>query len=119
MAGQVWRCIGDEVSLLERLDSSAQPDIETYRAVMPSLVASGGLWVGISTGYRRAGLLFEKHRDHFGRDDDDVLCVSGPTEVFNPTIDAALINKAREQDPESSEAEWGGGFRRDLAAFLG
>ena len=27
----------------------------------------------ISTGYRRAGLLFEKHRDHFGRDGDDVL----------------------------------------------
>ena len=54
-------------------ESSAQPDVETYRAVLPSLVASGGMWVGISTGYRRAGLLFQKHRDHFGRDGDDVL----------------------------------------------
>ena len=60
--------------VLEGIESSAQPDVETYRAVLPSLVASGGLFVGISTGYRRAGLLFEKHRDHFGRDDDDVLC---------------------------------------------
>ena len=30
----------------------------------------------------------------------------------------ALIAKAREQDPESAEAEWDGGFRRDIAAFL-
>ena len=68
--------------------------------------------------YRPAGLLFEKHRDHFGRDGDDVLSISGPTEVFNPTIDLALIDKAREEDPESAEAEWDGGFRRDIAAFL-
>lgn len=109
--------IGDEVSYW-RDESSAQPDVETYRAVLPSLVASGGLWVGISTGYRRQGLLFEKHRDHFGRDGDDVLAVSGPTEVFNPLIDPAAIAEARAQDPEAAEAEWGGGFRRDLSAFL-
>lgn len=110
-------CIGDEVSYWKDLDS-AQPDVETYRAVLPSLVASGGLFVGISTGYRRAGLLFEKHRDFFGRDDDDVLSISGPTELFNPTIDVAAIAKAREQDPESAAAEWDGGFRKDIAAFL-
>jgi hypothetical protein len=109
--------IGDEVSFW-RDESSAEPDIETYRAVLPSLVASGGMWVGISTGYRRVGLLFEKHRDHFGRDDDDVLVISGATEVFNPLIDRAAIDKARGADPESAEAEWGGGFRRDIAAFL-
>jgi hypothetical protein len=109
--------IGDEVSYW-RSEDSATPDLETFRAVLPSLIASNGLWIGISTGYRRAGLLFEKHRDHFGRDDDDVLVVSGPTERFNPLIDPALIAKAREQDPEAAEAEWDGGFRRDIAAFL-
>ena len=109
--------IGDEVSYW-RDEASAQPDVETYRAVLPSLVASGGMWIGISTGYRRAGLLFQKHRDHFGHDGDDVLVVSGATEQFNPTIDPALIAKAREQDPEAAEAEWDGGFRRDIAAFL-
>jgi hypothetical protein len=109
-------CIGDEVSYWRDIDS-AQPDVETYRAVLPSLVASGGMWVAISTGYRRAGLLFEKHRDHFGRDDDDMLAISGPTEVFNPTIDVALIAKAREQDPEAAAAEWDGGYRRDIAGI--
>jgi hypothetical protein len=96
--------IGDEVSYW-RSEDSATPDLETFRAVLPSLVASGGMWVGISTGYRRAGLLFQKHRDHFGHDGDDVLVVSGATERFNPTIDPALIAKAREQDPEAAEAE--------------
>ena len=109
--------IGDEISYW-RDESSAQPDVETYRAVLPSLVASGGIWVGISTGYRRAGLLYQKHREHFGHDGDDVLVVSGPTERFNPTIDPALIAKARAEDPEAAEAEWDGGFRRDIAAFL-
>jgi hypothetical protein len=109
--------IGDEVSFW-RDDTCAQPDIETYRAVLPSLVASGGMFIGISTGYRRVGLLFEKHRDHYGVDGDDVLCVSGPTEVFNPTIDRDAITKAREQDPEAAAAEWDGAFRRDIAAFL-
>jgi hypothetical protein len=109
--------VGDEVSYW-RDESSAQPDVETYRACLPSLVASGGIWVGISTGYRRAGLLYQKHREHFGHDGDDVLVVSGPTERFNPTIDPALIAKARQEDPEAAEAEWDGGFRRDIAAFL-
>jgi hypothetical protein len=110
-------CVGDEISYW-RDETSAQPDVETYRAVLPSLVASGGMWLGISTGYRRAGLLFQKHREHYGCDGDDVLVVSGATETFNPTIDPALIAKARQEDPEAAEAEWGGGWRRDIAAFL-
>jgi hypothetical protein len=110
-------CVGDEISYW-RDESTAMPDIETYRAVLPSLVASGGMFIGISTGYRKQGLLYQKHRDHFGRDGDDVLSVSGATEVFNPSIDHDAIAKAREQDPESAEAEWGGGYRRDIAAFL-
>ena len=34
------------------------------------------------------------------------------------TIDPELIAKARDEDPESAEAEWSGGWRRDIAAFL-
>jgi hypothetical protein len=109
--------VGDEIAFW-RDETTAVPDIEVYRAVLPSLVASGGTFIGISTGYRRAGLLYQKHRDHYGQNDDDVLVVSGATEQFNPLIDAELIDKAREQDPESAEAEWNGGWRRDIAAFL-
>ena len=70
--------IGDEISFW-RDETTALPDLETYRACLPSLVASGGMWVGISTGYRRAGLLYTKHQRHYGQDSDGVLVVSGPT----------------------------------------
>jgi hypothetical protein len=64
-------CIMDEVSFW-RDETSATPDVETYRAVLPSLATTNGMLVGISTPYRRMGLLHAKHRDHFGQDGDDV-----------------------------------------------
>jgi hypothetical protein len=39
------------------------------------LATTGGMLIGISTPYRRIGLLHQKHRDYFGVDDPDVLVV--------------------------------------------
>jgi len=69
-----------------RDETSALPDLETYRATLPSLATTAGMLIGISTPYRKLGLLYQKHRDHFGQDDDDVLVVQGRTQVFNPTL---------------------------------
>jgi hypothetical protein len=108
----------DEVSYW-RDELSAMPDIESYRAVLPSLARTNGMLVGISTGYRKAGLLYQKWRDHFGIDgDDDVLVVQGPSTRFNPLLDRAVIERAKASDPESAEAEWEGGWRGDVGAFL-
>src|SRR5262249_40954658 len=68
-------CVFDEVSFWKD-ETSALPDVETYRACMPSLIASNGMLIGISTPYRKLGLLHAKHRDHFGVD-GDVLVVQG------------------------------------------
>jgi hypothetical protein len=76
------------------------------------------MWIAISTGYRRAGLMFTKWRDHFGQADDDVLCVQGSSQTFNPLLNAKAIAAAKLADPEASEAEWEGGFRQDISAFL-
>ena len=110
-------CVFDEVAYW-RDEMSAIPDVESYRAVMPSLARTGGMLVAISTGYRRAGLLFAKHRDHFGAAGDDVLVVQGASAIFNPTLAAEMIERAKAADPEAAESEWGGGFRTDIAAFL-
>ena len=109
--------VGDEVSFWHD-ETMALPDLETYRATLPSLVASGGMWVGISTGYRRAGLLYSKHQRHFAQNSDGILVVSGATTLFNPVIDAAIIDAARAEDPEAAASEWEGSFRTDIAAFL-
>jgi hypothetical protein len=74
--------------------------------------------IGISTPYRRSGLLYQKHRDHFGVDDDDVLVVNGTSRQFNGTLDEKTIARAVTADPEAARAEWEGEFRSDVSAFL-
>ena len=110
-------CIFDEVSFW-RDESSASPDIETYRAVLPALATTQGMLIGISTPYRRVGLLHQKHRDFFGVNDPSVLVVAGSSQQFNPTLDATVIDRACASDPEAARAEWNAEFRSDLAAFL-
>jgi hypothetical protein len=110
-------CIMDEVSFW-RDETSALPDVETYRAVLPSLTTTRGMLVGISTGYRRMGLLYQKHRDHYGQDSVDTLVVQGSTLQFNQTLDEAAIAAQRAADPAAAAAEWDGMFRDDIASFL-
>src|SRR5262249_129161 len=76
-------CVFDETAFW-RDESSSNPDLEVYRAVLPSLIASGGMLVSISSPYRRLGLLHAKHRDYFGQDGDDVLVVQADTATLNP-----------------------------------
>jgi hypothetical protein len=82
-------CIFDEVAYW-RDDTTATPDSEVYTAVLP-LLTTNGMLVGISSPYRRIGLLHAKHRQYFGADSDDTLVVQGSTLTFNRTIDADAI----------------------------
>ena len=109
--------IVDEVAFL-RDEASAYPDTELYRALLPALATTGGMLVGISTPYRKVGLLYQKHRDCFGVDDPNVLVVAGPSQAFNPTLDPRVIARAIASDPEGARAEWEAEFRADIAAFL-
>jgi hypothetical protein len=107
----------DEASFLKD-ETSSTPDIEAARALLPGLSTTGGMLCILSSPYRRNGLLFQRHRDHFGRDSADVLVVAGPSLAFNPTLDTAMIDAAREADPQAALSEWDGEFRSDLLQFL-
>ena len=109
--------IFDEVSFW-RDETSALPDVEAYRAVLPSLIRTGGQLIGISTPYRKFGLLFQKHKDHFGIASDDVLVVQGSSTQFNPMLSEGDIARAMRDDPEAGLSEWQGEFRADIGAFL-
>jgi hypothetical protein len=74
-------CIFDELAYW-RDDSTATPDSEVYTAVLPALLTTNGMLVGISSPYRRVGLLHAKHKQYFGVDNDDTLVVQGPTVTF-------------------------------------
>jgi hypothetical protein len=110
-------CVMDECAFW-RDESSAVPDVETYRAVLPALATTNGLLIGISTPYRKSGLLYQKHRDHFGIDGDDVLIVQGASKVFNPSLSDTVIEAQRATDPSAAISEWDAIFRTDVGAFL-
>jgi hypothetical protein len=107
----------DEASFL-RDENSATPDIEAARALLPGLQTTKGMLVISSSPYRKTGLLYQVHRDHFGRDSRDTLVVAGSSFDFNPTLDQEAVEAEISDDPESGRSEWLGEWRADLAAFL-
>jgi hypothetical protein len=109
-------CI-DEAAFL-RSEESATPDVECARALLPGLTTTGGMLVIMSSPYRQAGLLFQRHRDFWGKDNPNTLVVAGSSIAFNPTLDQAGIDAEVAADPEAAAAEWLGHWRSDLATFL-
>jgi hypothetical protein len=109
--------IFDEIAFF-RDETSAYPDTELYRAVLPALATTNGILIGISSPYRKFGILYQKFRDHYGKDSDDILVVQGPTKLFNPTLDDAVIEAQREADPTAATSEWDAEFRTDIATYL-
>ncbi|WP_425907606.1 hypothetical protein [Nitrobacter sp. TKz-YC02] len=109
--------IFDEVAFF-RDENSASPDTELYNAIRPALASlPGSRIIGISSPYRKSGLLWNKVKRHFGRDDDDVLVIQAATRTLNPTIDQAFIDQALADDPVGARAEWLGEFRSDIAGY--
>jgi len=107
----------DEVSFW-RDETSATPDAEVYSAVLPSLATTDGMLIGISSPYRKVGLLHAKHRQYFGTDNADVLVVQGSSKAFNPSLTDEVIAAQRASDPTAASSEWDAEFRADLVGFL-
>jgi len=72
--------------------------------------------IGISSPYRKKGLLYDRFKRYFGKD-GDVLVVKAPTRVLNPTIDQSIIDEALEEDPAAARAEWLAEFRDDIGGW--
>ena len=105
-----------------RDDQSANPDVELYAALIPALAtlrSSGAMIIGISTTYRKSGLLYSKWHAHHSVDDDNVLVIRQPSRVYNPRLDepelAAEIAADIERDPERGAAEWNSEWRSDIS----
>jgi hypothetical protein len=108
----------DEVAFF-RDETSRNPDVELHAAISPGLArVPGSMLVLISSAYRRAGLLFDRWKDYYGRDDPDVLVVRGSTLAFNPTFDRKTIDKAIQRDPARYGAEYNSEWRDDLSSFI-
>ncbi len=103
-----------------RDEASASPDKETYSALRPGLstLAPESMIVGISSPYKKSGLLYEKWQKHFGKDSNRVLVIQAPSILMNPTLDPIEIEEAIAEDPEKGKAEYLAQFRGDLTDFI-
>jgi hypothetical protein len=99
-------------------ENSTSPDTETYRALLPGLMTlPGSMIIGISSPYRRSGLLYQKYKDHFGKD-GDTLVIQATSKQLNPTLDDAIIAQALADDPAAARAELLGQFRDDVGGWM-
>ncbi len=100
-----------------RDENSATPDEETFKALKPALArVPGSIVIGISSPYRKSGLLYRKFAENYGKD-GDILVIKAPTRTLNPMIPQSEIDEAMAEDPASARAEWLAEFRDDIAGW--
>jgi hypothetical protein len=118
--GRTLACVIFTECAFYRDETGANPDKELYAAIQPGLsTIPGSLLIGISTPYRKTGLLYEKFAEHYGKPDDDVLVVKGTSKLFNPLLDEKIIQRALARDPDAARSEWLAEWRSDIGEFLG
>jgi hypothetical protein len=118
--GRSLLCVIFDELAFWRDENFASPDVEVHGAVTPGLGrVPHSMLIMISSAHKRSGLLYQRHKDHFGKNDDDVLVVHGSTLAFNPSFDAATIDRAIEEDPQRYRAEYLSQWRDDLASYIG
>jgi hypothetical protein len=118
----VVAAIVDEAAFL-RDESSSNPFGEILTALKPAMATTNGILIVISTPYSRTGEIWNHYQRYHGKEDDHVLFVTGPTQLFNPTIPSRVVKEAFEADPSAAASEFGSleegiSFRRDIEQFV-
>jgi hypothetical protein len=90
-----------------RDESAVVNDVDLFRAVTPRVV-SGGQTIVASTPWAEAGLLYEMHRDQFGKP-RTVLVACAPTVLMRPS-ERERVDAEYERDPENASRELGALF---------
>jgi hypothetical protein len=88
-----------------------------YKAIVPGTATLDGQVIGISSAYRKAGLLYKKHKKHFGQP-GDVLVIQAATRVLNPLIPQEMIDRELADDPAGARTEYLAEFRDDIGGWL-
>jgi hypothetical protein len=110
----------DEAAYFSTDEGSASPDAEILKAIVPStLTIPNALILVSSSPYARRGILYQAHKDYFGKPERDrTLVWQASTLTMNPSADADFIAREYEKDPAAAASEYGALFRTDLEAFV-
>jgi len=110
--------VADEVAHWPTDVEGARSDIETVRALRPTLATiPGSMLIGVSTPYARKGVLWEAYSKHWAQD-GDVLVWRATSREMNPTLDQAEVDRALEEDESAARAEYFAEFRSDVETFI-
>ena len=100
-----------------RDERSANPAEELLISLLPRLLPNG-LLIGISTPYGKFGYLYEIYKQHYGKDDSDVLVWKAPTVVMNPRHEQSWMDRLLKRDKIKMRAEYEAEFREDVESYL-
>lgn len=93
-------------------------DREMLRAVRPCLATTAGRLFVLSSPYGASGMLWDLHRQHYGRDESPVLVWQATAPEMNPLLPADYLDRMRDDDPEAYRSEVLGEFRAGLATLF-
>jgi hypothetical protein len=112
--------LGDEVSFWRADGESSSSDEEVIAAAAPSLMTApgGGYLVLSSTTYRKRGLMFDRYKELYGKDDADEFVWLAPSAKMNASLPAADIERALAADPVKNAAEFMSVWRDDISGFI-
>jgi hypothetical protein len=111
--------IADEAAFWYSDELSSNADTEILNAVRPGLATTGGPLIIASSPYARRGVLWETYRNHYGPAGDPLILVAqGASRDFNPSLPAAVVDRAMERDAASASAEFLAQFRTDIEGFV-
>ena len=104
-------------------DGGANPDQEILTALRPAMATvPGAMLLVASSPYRKAGILYDGWRKHFGKEGDPALCWVAPTRTMNPSVPEDFIAAEIEKDPEAARSEYvtdpSSPFRDDISNFV-
>ena len=100
-------------------DASANPDYEIIRALTPGMATiPGAMLLAASSPYARRGALYKAYKDHWGKENSNILVWKADTKTMNPAIPDAFLKKEYDKDPLSAAAEFGAEFRTDVEMLL-
>ncbi|HUA81240.1 MAG TPA: hypothetical protein VL997_12760 [Dyella sp.] len=111
--------LGDEIAFWRTDDDASNPDTEVIAAVRPALATiPGSMLLIASSPYAKRGVLYSTFRRHWGHDGSRTLVWRGKSLEMNPSLDPAIVEAAREEDPAAAASEYDAEFRDDIAQFV-
>lgn len=106
----------DEVAHFRSTDNIPR-DRDMVRAALPTLSATGGRLIEMSSPGPSSGLLYDQNKAHYGVAESDLLYWVGGSEM-NPTLSASFLQHQRDMDPESARAELDAEFLQNVSTFF-